>query len=926
MYTVANIKEEKDGIIFRLQKNGSVRFKKMPFFSYFYLQAEDYEDIRDSISMFFSSEEEVVDSQGKAYIKLTLKNNFLRYKVKKFIEEEGIQTFEADINAPKRWLIDSNTPLNQDNLNFCYIDIETVDLWPIEKTFTGDLVANKCITSIAIKSKAGEVWYSHNSGVEEVAKKILSKKELRKVYLEHEKIFLDGEKKLLKEFFEVAKQYDVWYAYNGERFDFPYIKQRMDKHGLEYESQQCNHIDYMLVYKTASQGSLQSYSLQNVSLHEFSNEIQKENSTFENLGEVGKIDWKEITNANSYFDLYYRFPETLKEYNIQDVNLMDLLEKKLHLTKLLSVKAEITHSLLKDTLFNSKLGDNYLLREYKKINYISESKPTKQVIEKRSDPVHGDHVSGGYTFCFEPGLHKNLHGYDFGSHYPTAIITHNIGKDSFVKTYPIKAEKILSENELKFYHSVLRLYDTRKFLKKDGTLSKGKYDKKVEELKKQHNSSLSMEEIMWKFVKEYRDEEFFQHLKDKNYTASEFDLNYDTKGWRMHPYRVYTRKESVLSKICRILLTERNKVKYELKKIAKEFGYDSPQYIEKNVYQLGLKTLANSMYGITALKSFRDYHFDVADAITSACRMLTKRCILFVRENRGVVTNGDSVTKDTKIKINGEELTIEKYFEKNKEKIQRRGSKDIIDVETNFDFTQCVKNITYKQPNMKKPSERVYQKKAQVLKIIRHKTKKKMYKITTESGKTVVVTSDHSIPVKRDGKYMEPLTKHLLIGDEVYVSCNTGFCSEIAWNKGKKPKEWMNKDKYTKWKKDKIKKSCLNYLGRNTKTMTRTEAQFYEVLKKYGFKFEYKRFPNGVTHYLPDFINIKEKIIVEINGSYHISKNLESSDEAKNRFFEKLGYKIIQLNLDEKFRGRPIVYTEKKIFKILEENGYDLSK
>jgi len=644
MKTVVNIKEDFDSITFRLRDTSGVSFTKLPFLTYFYIKQSDFEEVEFLIKNFLSSVEEVFDSNNNCFVKVILNSNFSRYQCRKMLDERGVQTFLADISAPKRWLLDNiDIKLHQEKLFYCFMDIETVDLFPLEKNIRGEVESNQPILSIAFKDRNGEEVYLENRA--HIEEKFISlsreylKKEKKaeftsKYLLELKPLLEKHEKNMLLEFLEYTKIYDLQFAWNGDRFDFPYLKQRMEFHGIEADKFLPQYSDYMVIYKKNGWGTLQSYSLNNVSKHELQNiELNEEERE-----EFSKIDWKEKTGCNKIFELYCFEREVLKEYNIQDVRLMYLIEKKLKFFHLHSVESDICHVLFNDTLYNSKLCDMYILNEYNKKNIFAISKPTKKEVEERSDKVYGDHVSGGYTYCYEKGLHTNVYGFDFASHYPTAIITHNIGKDSFEGIWKIHAEKILNENELLFYESVLNLYETKEFLGRDGNLLKGKYEKKIEELKKKHNSSLSMEDIMWKFVEEYNDDELKKYLKEKNFTASDFDLNYDTKGWRMHHYRIYNRKESVLSKICRTLLIERNKVKYSLKK----YKEGSAEWVEKNLYQLALKTLANSIYGVTGLKIFREYDFNVADAITSSCRMLTKRCILIARKNGAVVTSGDT--------------------------------------------------------------------------------------------------------------------------------------------------------------------------------------------------------------------------------------------------------------------------------------------
>ena len=48
---------------------------------------------------------------------------------------------------------------------------------------------------------------------------------------------------------------------------------------------------------------------------------------------------------------------------------------------------------------------------------------------------------------------------------------------------------------------------------------------------------------------------------------------------------------------------------------------------------------------------------------------------------------------------------------------------------------------------------------------MRHKTKKKIYEITLENGKSVKVTQDHSVMVDRDGFLLEVKPTEILESD-----------------------------------------------------------------------------------------------------------------------------------------------------------------
>ena len=45
--------------------------------------------------------------------------------------------------------------------------------------------------------------------------------------------------------------------------------------------------------------------------------------------------------------------------------------------------------------------------------------------------------------------------------------------------------------------------------------------------------------------------------------------------------------------------------------------------------------------------------------------------------------------------------------------------------------------------------------------IMKHTVKKEMFKITTSDGKSVIITEDHSVIIKRNGRYMSVSPKNI---------------------------------------------------------------------------------------------------------------------------------------------------------------------
>lgn len=81
--------------------------------------------------------------------------------------------------------------------------------------------------------------------------------------------------------------------------------------------------------------------------------------------------------------------------------------------------------------------------------------------------------------------------------------------------------------------------------------------------------------------------------------------------------------------------------------------------------------------------------------------------------------------------------------------------------------------------------------------------------------------------------------------------------------------------------------------GRNLrKNPTPAERKLWSRLKDRqlnGVKF---RRQHAIGNYVPDFCAVKEKLIIELDGSQHLEQT--EYDEERTKYFESLGYKVIR--------------------------------
>jgi tRNA threonylcarbamoyl adenosine modification protein YeaZ len=91
-------------------------------------------------------------------------------------------------------------------------------------------------------------------------------------------------------------------------------------------------------------------------------------------------------------------------------------------------------------------------------------------------------------------------------------------------------------------------------------------------------------------------------------------------------------------------------------------------------------------------------------------------------------------------------------------------------------------------------------------------------------------------------------------------------------------------------------KKLVEYAKQNMKEPTYTEQVMWQQLRKsrLGFKFR-RQYPVG--KFIPDFVCIEKRLIIEIDGISHTGK--EKRDGSRTKELEALGYRVIRFTDDE---------------------------
>lgn len=406
-YALINIIEEREYIIFILWDGKNKIARKMPARSYFFVKKDDYDLYGSGYKSAFKNdfpnaveEQEITarnhDANGTPmveYVKITLTNNWMRQKIRVWFEERGVKTYEADIKASKRFLIDNpNTELHAMKLNYTFFDIETDDRKPLVKDNNGVIIPQGAVLSFTgVDNEGNEFTLVNESPGEDPEEK---------------------EAELLIKIGQYFEKYCVGMGWNSSMFDFPYIKQRMTYHNIAFQWDTIVELDYIELFKKNFRHSLPSYKLNFVADHI--------------LGD------KKIDHEKGHGKIYQSWLKTrdkLLEYNLQDSRLLYNLNKRLQFTELHFAIADTAHCLLRETLQNSLSGDVMLMIEYKARNIVMPSKPTHE--EQRVFEELGS-IGGGYTTCLKKGLHKKVEILDFKSMYPSVIETWNISPETII--------------------------------------------------------------------------------------------------------------------------------------------------------------------------------------------------------------------------------------------------------------------------------------------------------------------------------------------------------------------------------------------------------------------------------------------------------------------------------------------------------------
>ena len=333
--------------------------------------------------------------------------------------------YESDINPIYRCLEDHY--LNQDapKLNVAFFDIE-VDFDP-ERGYASPEDAFMPITAIAVHLQ----WLDTMVCLA-IPPKTINMEEAQRQVSDFKNVMLfDNEADMLDTFLDLIQEADVLSGWNSEGFDIPYTvnrvtkvlskedtrrfclwnqfpkKREYEKYGktaITYDFIGRVHLDSLELYRKYTYEERHTYRLDAIAEYE----LGQRKTQYE-----GTLD-----------QLYNNDFRTFVEYNINDCQLLDDLDKKLKFMDLANTLAHECTVLLQTTMGAVAVTEQAIINEAHKRGMIVPNRVNREGLDTQA--------AGAYVAFPKKGIHEWIGSLDINSLYPSAIRALNMGPETIV--------------------------------------------------------------------------------------------------------------------------------------------------------------------------------------------------------------------------------------------------------------------------------------------------------------------------------------------------------------------------------------------------------------------------------------------------------------------------------------------------------------
>jgi len=386
------------------------------------------------------------------------------------------------------------------------------------------------------------------------------------------------ERQLIDTFVKLIEEIDIISAWNGDRYDIPYIMERCidlygENEGLsklcrggfkakyqtkidDYDNEYIHytlvgrsHIDYMLLYKKFTFGEKPSYALDNI----VSEELNENKLAY--VGDLG--------------DMYRTDPQKFYEYSYHDSRLMKLLNDKLQFLELATTMAKKATIKLPEVLGSIK----YL--EMAIINHCHFDRDDIIILPDKVDSER-EKFSGGFVIETKAAGYGWSLSVDLSGLYPSVIRTINISPETF--------EFALKNRDKDFI--------------------------KVVEMS---NDWITMTHVQSNESIKIKGFELYDMLREEDMTIS-------ANGC------IFRKEKGIIPEILDLWAQERNDMKALSHKFYKNGDNDKGDFYDRE--QMVRKLSNNSLYGAISNPYSRFYNIDLAKSVTMTGQEIEKYQIM----------------------------------------------------------------------------------------------------------------------------------------------------------------------------------------------------------------------------------------------------------------------------------------------------------
>ena len=94
-------------------------------------------------------------------------------------------------------------------------------------------------------------------------------------------------------------------------------------------------------------------------------------------------------------------------------------------------------------------------------------------------------------------------------------------------------------------------------------------------------------------------------------------------------------------------------------------------------------------------------------------------------------------------------------------------------------------------------------------------------------------------------------------------------------------------------------RKLVTYAKANRKKMTPAERRLWSYLRVFPLRV-YRQRP--IDHFIADFYCAKLKLVIEVDGSYHLSPEMQARDRARTEVLEGYGLRVVRFSNREVMR------------------------